>query len=52
MDQAIARRMTWMDRLRTDPPAAAALVIFLISTATILGAWFFEFVLKLPTCEL
>ncbi len=52
MDQAIARRPTWLDRLRTDRTAAAALAIFLISTATILGAWFFEYVLKYPPCEL
>lgn len=52
MDQAMARRMTWVDRLRTDRASAAALAIFLISTATILGAWFFEFVLKYPPCEL
>ena len=52
MDQAIARRMTWLDRLRTDRTAAAALAIFVISAATILGAWFFEYVLKYPPCEL
>ena len=52
MDQAIVRRMTWVDRLRTDRSTAAALAIFLLGTATILGAWFFEFVLKYPPCEL
>jgi disulfide bond formation protein DsbB len=52
MDHAIARRMTWVDRLRTDRSAGAALMIFLLSTGTILGAWFFEFVLKYPPCEL
>ncbi len=52
MDQAIARRMTWMDRLRADPAAGAALAIFVIGVATILGAWFFEYVLKYPPCEL
>jgi disulfide bond formation protein DsbB len=52
MDQAIARRMTWADRLRADPAAGAALAIFIISAATILGAWFFEYVLKYPPCEL
>jgi disulfide bond formation protein DsbB len=45
-------RQTWVDRLRADPAAAAALAVFVISTATILGAWFFEFVLKMPPCEL
>jgi disulfide bond formation protein DsbB len=52
MDQAIARRMTWVDRLRADPAAGAALAILVISAATILGAWFFEYVLKYPPCEL
>jgi disulfide bond formation protein DsbB len=44
--------MTWVDRLRADPAAAAALAICVISAATILGAWFFEYVLKYPPCEL
>jgi disulfide bond formation protein DsbB len=52
MNQAIAGRMTWVDRLRTDPAAAAALAICVIGAATILGAWFFEYVLKYPPCEL
>src|SRR3984957_7007278 len=52
MDQAIARRMTWVERLRADPAAGAALAICVISAATILGAWFFEYVLKYPPCEL
>jgi disulfide bond formation protein DsbB len=52
MDQAIAPRMTWTDRLRTDPAAGAALAIFVIGVGTILGAWFFEYVLKYPPCEL
>ena len=52
MAHALAGRTAWIDRLRSDPSAAAALAIFVISTGTILGAWFFEFVLKLPPCEL
>jgi disulfide bond formation protein DsbB len=44
--------MTWTDRLRADPAATAALAIFVIGAATILGAWFFEYVLKYPPCEL
>jgi disulfide bond formation protein DsbB len=52
MNEAIAGRMTWVERLRTDPAAGAALAIFVISVATILGAWFFEYVLKYPPCEL
>ena len=45
-------KSTWIDRLRHEPAAAAALAIFVISAATILGAWFFELVLKLPPCPL
>jgi disulfide bond formation protein DsbB len=30
----------------------AALVIFIVSLATLLGVWFFQFVLKLPPCPL
>jgi disulfide bond formation protein DsbB len=43
---------TWIDRLRREPAAAAALAIFALSAATLLGAWYFQFVLKLPPCEL
>jgi disulfide bond formation protein DsbB len=44
--------MSFADRLRTEPAALAALAIFAISMATILGAWYFEYVLKLPPCPL
>ncbi len=43
---------TWIDRLRREPAATAALAIFALSAATLLGAWYFEFVLKLPPCPL
>jgi disulfide bond formation protein DsbB len=52
MAQTSTLRMTWLDRLRAEPTAAAALAIFLGSSATIVGAWYFEFVLKLPPCPL
>src|SRR5580704_10732735 len=52
MNQTSALRMTWLDRLRAEPAAAAALAIFIGSTATIVGAWYFEFVLRLPPCPL
>jgi disulfide bond formation protein DsbB len=42
----------WIDRLRREPAAAAALAIFVLSAATLLGAWYFELVLKLPPCPL
>jgi disulfide bond formation protein DsbB len=52
MSEISALRMTWLDRLRGDPAAVAALAIFVLSAATILGAWYFEFVLKLRPCPL
>ena len=52
MDYVFARRMTLVRRLRNEPMAWAALAVFLISAATILGAWFFEYVLRYPPCEL
>jgi disulfide bond formation protein DsbB len=45
-------RQTWVHRLCTDQAAAAALAIFVGSAATIIGAWYFELVLKLPPCPL
>jgi len=43
---------TWSNRLRREPAAAAALAIFALSSATLLGAWYFELVLKLSPCPL
>jgi disulfide bond formation protein DsbB len=40
------------DQLRGNPAAIAALVVFAGSAATILGAWFFQYVLHLPPCPL
>ena len=37
---------------RTDPAAAAALIIALVGAATIAGAWFLELVIKLNPCPL
>ena len=45
-------KMTWSERLRGNPAAAAALALFALSAATIMGAWYFEFVLKLAPCPL
>jgi disulfide bond formation protein DsbB len=42
----------WSKQLWREPPAAAALAIFVVSAATLIGAYFFEFVLKLPPCHL
>ena len=52
MARTLALRMIRIDRLRAEPAAAAALAIFALSAATIVGAWYFEFVLKLPPCPL
>jgi disulfide bond formation protein DsbB len=43
---------TRIDRLRRDEAATAALAVFVLSTATILGAWYFQLVVKLPPCPL
>jgi disulfide bond formation protein DsbB len=45
-------KQNWIDRARAEPAAAAALAVFVLSTATLCGAWFFEFVLKIPPCPL
>jgi disulfide bond formation protein DsbB len=45
-------KATWNEQLRREPAAAAAVAIFMLSAATILGAWYFQYVLKLPPCPL
>ncbi len=40
------------EQLRRKPAVAAALAIFALSAATLLGAWYFQFVLKLAPCPL
>jgi disulfide bond formation protein DsbB len=42
----------WIGRLCDEPAALAAFLIFLGSTATMLGAYFFQYVLKYPPCPL
>ena len=34
-------KQSWIDRARAEPAAAAALAIFVISAATLAGAWYF-----------
>src|SRR6516164_6568746 len=41
----------WTDRI-TEPAAAAAGAIFIVSLATLAGAWFFEYVVKIAPCRL
>ena len=43
---------TWIDRLRRERAATAALAVFVLSAATILGAWYFSSCVKLPPCPL
>jgi disulfide bond formation protein DsbB len=43
---------TFSEYLRHKPATAAAVAIFAVSLATLLGAWFFQFVLKLAPCPL
>ncbi|MGH6671908.1 MAG: disulfide bond formation protein B [Xanthobacteraceae bacterium] len=45
-------RRSWSGRLAASPAARAALAVFAISLATMLGAWYFQFVLGYPPCEL
>src|SRR5258708_8752799 len=37
---------------RSNPPALAALIVAIVSAATIAGAWFFELVIKLKPCPM
>jgi disulfide bond formation protein DsbB len=48
----MAVKANWSEHLRRDPAVVAALVIFAGSTATIFGAWYFQYVLKLAPCPL
>jgi disulfide bond formation protein DsbB len=43
---------SWIDRLKAEPTAAAALAIFVISATTLAGAWYFQLVVGLPPCPL
>jgi disulfide bond formation protein DsbB len=45
-------RQGWTDRARAEPAAAAAGAVFVLSLATLAGAWLFEYVLKLAPCPL
>jgi disulfide bond formation protein DsbB len=45
-------KASWSEHLRREPAAVAALAIFAVSAATILGAWYFQYVVKLPPCPL
>ncbi|MGC1780283.1 MAG: disulfide bond formation protein B, partial [Xanthobacteraceae bacterium] len=52
MKMTSSRRQSWTDRLRSEPAVMAALAIFVISAATLAGAWYFQLVAGLPPCPL
>jgi len=45
-------KQSFLARATAEPTAAAAIAIFVLSLATLAGAWFFEYVLKLAPCPL
>ncbi|HTV35637.1 MAG TPA: disulfide bond formation protein B [Xanthobacteraceae bacterium] len=51
MHDTLAARPAWNGSFR-DGPAAAALTVFVIALATLLGAWYFQYVLGYPPCPL
>jgi len=51
MHEPLAAKRSWHGPFR-DGPAAAALTVFVIALATLLGAWYFQFVLGYPPCPL
>jgi disulfide bond formation protein DsbB len=48
----MAMKASLGEQLRRKPAVAAALAIFALSATTLLGAWYFQFVLKLVPCPL
>jgi disulfide bond formation protein DsbB len=51
MHEPLAAQPTWSGPFR-DGAAAAAFTVFVIALATLLGAWYFQFVLGYPPCPL
>jgi disulfide bond formation protein DsbB len=43
---------TWSERLCRERVVAVALAVFALAAATLIGAWYFQYVLKLPPCPL
>jgi disulfide bond formation protein DsbB len=48
----MAMKANWSEQLRRDPAVGAALAVFAGSAATLLGAWYFQYVLGLAPCPL
>jgi disulfide bond formation protein DsbB len=51
MHQALPLKRSWSERFGLTP-AAAALAVFVLSFATLTGAWYFQFVLGYQPCHL
>jgi disulfide bond formation protein DsbB len=51
MHEPMAAKPAWNGPFR-DGPAAAAYTVFALALATLLGAWYFQFVLGYPPCPL
>lgn len=52
MHQTLPAKHNWAGRLAGTTVARAALAVFVLSLATLLGAWYFQFVLGYPPCPL
>lgn len=52
MHQALPMKGHWAGRLASAPATRAAVAVFVLSLATLLGAWYFQFVLGYPPCPL
>jgi disulfide bond formation protein DsbB len=52
MHEVLPMKRNWGERLGAGPAAGAAWAIFALSAATLLGAWYFQFVLGYPPCPL
>jgi len=45
-------KKNWIDWIRAEPAAAAALAVFALAGATLAGAWYFQIVDGLPPCPM
>jgi len=52
MNRTTAAKPGSIDRVHAEPAAAAALAVFVLSLATLVGAWYFQLVVGLPPCPL
>jgi disulfide bond formation protein DsbB len=52
MSDSATMTANWADNARSRPITAAATVVIVAGAATILGAWFFQYVLGLKPCPL